>query len=50
MNICIVTETYPPEINGVAKTLHTIAKGLKELGHKITIIRPHQKGQPKRVN
>jgi glycosyltransferase involved in cell wall biosynthesis len=50
MNICIVTETYPPEINGVAKTLHTIAKGLKELGHKITIIRPHQKGQPKQSN
>lgn len=47
MNICIVTETYPPEINGVAKTLHTIAKDLRYLGHKITIVRPHQKGQPK---
>lgn len=47
MNICIVTETYPPEINGVAKTLHTIAKDLRNLGHKITIVRPHQKGQPR---
>lgn len=45
MKICIVTETYPPEINGVAMTLHKIVQGLKDIGHKITIIRPHQKGQ-----
>ena len=47
MNICIVTETYPPEINGVAKTLQRISSDLRSLGHSLTIVRPHQKGQPK---
>ncbi len=47
MNICIVTETYPPEINGVAKTLQRISQDLRALGHSLTIVRPHQKGQPK---
>lgn len=50
MHICIVSETYPPEINGVAKTLHRIAQDLKQLGHRVSIIRPHQKGESKVSN
>lgn len=42
MQISIVTETYPPEINGVALTVQSLARGLKELGHDITLIRPRQ--------
>lgn len=45
MKICIVTDTYPPEINGVAKTLFQISQDLKALGHFVTIIRPNQKGE-----
>ena len=45
MHICIVSETYPPEINGVAKTLYRIAQDLKQLGHRVSIIRPHQQGE-----
>ena len=47
MKICLVTETFPPEINGVAKTLHRISHDLKVLGHSVTIVRPHQRGEAK---
>ena len=47
MKICLVTETFPPEINGVAKTLHRISEDLKTLGHSVTIVRPHQRGEAK---
>ena len=42
MRIGIVTETYPPEINGVALTVHHLAAGLAARGHSIDLIRPRQ--------
>ena len=44
----IVTETYPPEINGVALTVRNLAQGLRARGHHVTVIRPRQAtdGQP----
>ncbi|MBU6247215.1 MAG: glycosyltransferase family 1 protein [Xanthomonadaceae bacterium] len=42
MRIGIVTETYPPEINGVALTVHGLAAGLASLGHTVEVIRPRQ--------
>jgi len=47
MKLCIVTETYPPEVNGVAMTLNRIAEGLRESGHRIAIVRPRQGGEGK---
>ena len=44
LKIAIVTETWPPEINGVANSLLQLCKGLKKQGHKILLIRPEQKG------
>jgi glycosyltransferase involved in cell wall biosynthesis len=41
-HICVVTETYPPEVNGVALTLGHLVKGLRQRGHHVSIIRPHQ--------
>lgn len=43
LKIAIVTETWPPELNGVALSLVQICKGLQRLGHKILLIRPYQK-------
>lgn len=43
LKIAIVTETWPPEINGVALSLLQLCKGLQALGHKILLIRPQQK-------
>ena len=40
MKICIVTETYPPEVNGVAMTLSRISKELQLQGHTVTIVDP----------
>lgn len=42
MRISIITETYPPEINGVALTVHDLAHGLAARGHAVQIVRPRQ--------
>lgn len=38
MNVLIVTDTYTPEINGVARTLETLARGMAKRGHKVGVI------------
>ena len=45
LRIVIVTETWPPEINGVALSLLQLCKGLQKQGHKILLIRPTQKNK-----
>lgn len=42
MHYAIVTETYPPEVNGVALTVHALAGGLQARGHVVSIVRPIQ--------
>lgn len=42
LRIAIVTETYPPEVNGVAQTIAKVVEGLSESGHEITLVRPNQ--------
>ncbi|WP_424683201.1 glycosyltransferase family 4 protein [Frateuria sp. YIM B11624] len=42
MRIGIVSETYPPEINGVALTVQGLAIGLAARGHTIELVRPRQ--------
>ena len=44
----IVTETFPPEINGVANTLGYLTEGLNERGHRVDVVRPRQKGESRR--
>jgi glycosyltransferase involved in cell wall biosynthesis len=45
LNLVLVTETYSPEINGVAMTLGHLVHGLTRLGHQVTIIRPRQRAE-----
>jgi glycosyltransferase involved in cell wall biosynthesis len=45
LKIAVVTETYPPDINGVAHTLSKIVEGLQALGHDLWLIRPKQQAQ-----
>lgn len=40
--IAFVTETFPPEVNGVAMTVGRLVGGLRERGHRISVIRPRQ--------
>ncbi|MGY0798036.1 glycosyltransferase family 4 protein [Lysobacter sp. A286] len=42
MRYAIVTETYPPEVNGVALTVRDLEHGLRELGHEVGLVRPRQ--------
>ena len=42
MRYAIVTETYPPEINGVALTVHSLEQGLRERGHTVGLVRPRR--------
>jgi len=44
MRIAMVTETYPPEVNGVARTIGLMAEGLQKRGHVIQLVRPRQNG------
>lgn len=42
MKIVLVTETFPPEVNGVAMTLKRLVEGVARRGDDITVIRPRQ--------
>src|SRR5262245_10602714 len=41
--VCVVSETYPPEINGVAMTLSRLVDGLRGRGHLVSVVRPCQR-------
>jgi glycosyltransferase involved in cell wall biosynthesis len=40
--VSIVTETFPPEINGVANTLNQLSTALARFGNRVQIVRPRQ--------
>ena len=45
MHYAIVTETYPPQVNGVALTVRALEQGLQARGHRVTLVRPRQPGE-----
>lgn len=44
LHVAMVTETYPPEVNGVARTVGLMAEGLQKRGHSVQLVRPRQNG------
>jgi glycosyltransferase involved in cell wall biosynthesis len=40
----MVTETYPPEVNGVAATIARVVEGLRTRSHELQLVRPRQGG------
>lgn len=42
LRLAVVTETYPPEINGVARTLARLVRSVQARGHDVQLIRPRQ--------
>jgi glycosyltransferase involved in cell wall biosynthesis len=42
LRIAVVTETYPPEVNGVAATIASFVEGLRARNHEVQLIRPRQ--------
>jgi len=45
VRIAYVTETYPPEINGVALTACRCLRHLRAAGHQVQLLRPRQPGE-----
>ncbi len=43
LRVAVVTETYPPEINGVALTTARVVDGLLKQGHRVMLVRPRQR-------
>ena len=42
LHIALISETFPPEINGVANTLGRLVDGLRGRGHRVQLVRPRQ--------
>jgi len=42
LDIAFVTETFPPEVNGVAMTVGRLVGGMRERGHHVSVLRPRQ--------
>jgi len=45
MRIAYVTETYPPEVNGVALTVQRCVRHMRRAGHTVWLVRPAQGGE-----
>ena len=44
LRVAVVSETYPPEVNGVAVTLAKVVDGLRAANHAVQLIRLRQSG------
>lgn len=49
LHITLISETFPPEINGVANTLGRLCDGLRARGHRVELVRPRQADDPQRT-
>jgi len=46
VRLAFVTETYPPELNGVAGTVARAVEWLRARGHQVHLVRPRQNHEP----
>ena len=46
MNIAIITDTYFPDINGVASSIYTLAVALRKRGHRVYVFVTSQNYSP----
>lgn len=46
MRLLVITDTYPPDINGVSRTLFTLANGLAARGHEVEIVTTQAASEP----
>ncbi len=45
LRIALVTESYPPEVNGVANSVARVVEGLRARRHAVQLVRPRQGDQ-----
>lgn len=48
-HLVLVTETWPPEINGVAMTLNRLIQGMLSRNWRVSVVRPRQKSDQQGV-
>src|SRR4051812_43465599 len=46
LRLVLVTETFPPEGNGVARPLGGWVEPFRSRGHEVSVIRPRRPGEP----
>lgn len=49
LHVTLISETFPPEINGVANTLGRLCDGLRLRGHRVELVRPRHNDDPART-
>jgi glycosyltransferase involved in cell wall biosynthesis len=42
LRLALVTETYPPEVNGVSMTVARVVEGMRSRGHEVQLVRLRQ--------
>ena len=42
LRLAVVTETFPPEVNGVAMTIGRLLPAMEQRGHRVSLVRPRQ--------
>ncbi len=42
LRVALVSETYPPEVNGVSMTVARVVEGLHRRNHEVQLVRPRQ--------
>lgn len=47
MNLLMVTNTYPPFVGGVARSVESFSEEYRRLGHRVMVVAPKYKGAPK---
>ena len=50
LRVSVVTDTYPPELNGVSLSLARAVDYLRGRGHKVEVLRPRQSADGKKPN
>ena len=46
MKICMMTNTYLPDVGGVARSVSTFAEAYQYLGHEVLVVAPTFDGKP----
>src|SRR5947209_2749302 len=50
LRLVLVTETFPPDVNGVARTLGRWVDSFRARGHDVQIIRPRQRREKRALD
>lgn len=46
LNVGVITETFPPEVNGVALTVGRLVDEMCRRGHRVQLVRPRRRREP----